>query len=110
MGEHDVAGRRRRPAGRVERRAVNVGVNHGHRALVAAEAELRRLVNSVVPVRIEVMDTTLWPALRPGTLVSGRWDDPHGLFTRAVVQIETMTVSPFTGACQLSGWLWDWED
>lgn len=89
---------------------VDASVPSYQSALVAAEAELRRLVNSVVPVRIEVMDTTLWPALRPGTLVSGRWDDPHGLFTRAVVQIETMTVSPFTGACQLSGWLWDWED
>lgn len=89
---------------------VNASVPSYQGALVAAEAQLRRLVNSVLPVRIEVLDPTLWPMLRPGVLVSGRWDDPHGLFGRSVVQIETMTVSPFTGQCQLSGWLWDWED
>jgi len=77
---------------------------------IAAEAQLRRLVNSVIPARIEVLDTSLWPWLRPGVLLSGRWNDPHRLFRRAVVQVETMTVSPLTGKCDLSAFLWDEED
>lgn len=88
---------------------VDAAVPTYQSALVATEARLRRLVNSVIPARIEVLDPELWPCLRPGVLVSGRWDDPHGLFARSVVQIETMTVAPLSCQCQLSAWLWDVE-
>lgn len=77
-------------------------------ARVAVEARLRRLCNSAVPTQIRILDMDLWPYIRPGTIVSAQWpDDPHGLFTNCLVQIETMTVAPFTGEMNCSAFLWD---
>ena len=77
-------------------------------AAVAAEARLRLLCNSAVPTQIRVLDTALWPYLRPGTIVSAQWeDDPHRLFQSCLTQIETMTVSPLTGEMNCSAFLWD---
>lgn len=77
-------------------------------AAVAAEARLRRLCSSAVPTQVKVLDTALWPAIRPGTIVSAQWeDDPHGLFTSCLIQIETVTASPFTGEMTCSAFLWD---
>lgn len=79
-------------------------------AQIAIESRLRRLANSALPCRIEITDTGLWPHLRPGVIVSGRWDDPHGLFGRCQVRVETMTVDLVAETMQLSAWLWDQED
>lgn len=77
-------------------------------ALVAAEARLRRLCNSAVPTQVRVLDTALWPALRPGAIVSAQWeDDPHRLFQSCLIQIETVTASPLTGEMNCSAFLWD---
>jgi hypothetical protein len=89
---------------------IDLGQDSKDGARIALESQLRRLVNSALPCKIEITDTDLWPKLRPGTIVSGRWKDPHGLFTRSTVQIETMTVDPISEKMQLSAFLWDQED
>lgn len=77
-------------------------------AQVAAESRLRRLCNSAVPTQVRILDTALWPALRPGTIVSAQWeDDPHGLFNSCLIQIESITASPLTGEMNCSAFLWD---
>lgn len=77
-------------------------------AAVAAEARLRRLCNSAVPTQVRVLDTALWPAIRPGAVVSAQWeDDPLGLFCSSLIQIETVTVAPLTGEMMCSAFLWD---
>lgn len=79
-------------------------------AAVAVEASLRQLCNSSIPVQFSVDDPSLWPMIRPGVIASGRWADPHGIFERCLIEIDTMTVAPLRGEMRCSGYLWDQED
>jgi hypothetical protein len=74
----------------------------------AAAAQLRRMMRPVLPFQAEVLDTGMWPYMRPLALVLVRLaDEVTGLYANAIAQIRTATFSvtaPY--GCTISGELW----
>lgn len=61
---------------------------------IMLETRLRRLMVPVVAAQASEIDRSLWPKLRPGTVVRTRLSDPFGLFTKALARVTSLTVRP----------------
>lgn len=57
-----------------------------------ADAGLRGQLQQAHVASIRVTDTSLWRSLRVGRIVEVRLEDPMGVFTHALVEIQQMTV------------------